>query len=153
GFPLCFRAALTGRTRLNRALGLAPTPILAAVVYLASSRGGVVTAIVAAGVFVATTARRWQAVGALLAAGLGSLIAIEVLLARTTLVNGPLDGQRAVAEGRSAAVLILGCCVLTAAALAAGERVLAGRTPAPRVGWAVIAALAVLVVTGTVLAH
>jgi hypothetical protein len=154
GVPLCLRWALVGRSALTRALALAPVPVLASVIYLASSRGGVVAAGIGVVVFLATTDRRWAACGATLAAVGGSLVAVAVLVQSPTLVNGPLGTGTAVSQGRIAALLIAGCCFLAPALLVAGERALSGRFhPTRRLGWSTVGALAVLVVAGTVLAH
>ena len=61
GIPLLLRAALVGRDARVRAIALAPIPVLAAVIYLTSSRGGVGTALLGAVVFLALTERRWRA--------------------------------------------------------------------------------------------
>jgi O-Antigen ligase len=133
--PLCLRCALTARSTVRRGLAVLPIPILIAVMYLTSSRGGFLTAFVATTVFVVATNRRWEAVGAVVAAALGSAAALAVLAPRGSLVNGPLDSSAAHSQGRVAALLLVGCCLLSAAAHVAGARLLSGRAaPSPFVG-------------------
>jgi tetratricopeptide (TPR) repeat protein len=153
-FPLCLGGALTGRNSLTRSLALVPLPALSAVIYLTSSRGGVASALVGTLLFLAATGRRWTAVGALLAAGIGSALAVAVLLDRHELVNGPVGSAAAASQGRSAAVLIAGCCLFGGFLFHAGERALAGRfRPSPVIGRALAAALALAAVGAIVLAH
>jgi O-antigen ligase len=122
GIPLLLRAALESRRELTRALALALLPALGAAVYLTSSRGGVLAALVGALAFLLLTDRRWSAAAALLAAAAGSAGAIAVLLPRDELVNGPLDSDAAASQGATAALLLVLVCVATALAF-----VLAGR--------------------------
>jgi hypothetical protein len=150
--PFCLRGALTAQTRLRRSLAIFPAPILAAVIYLTSSRGGVAAAIVAAVVFLAATNRRWEAAGALLAAGLGAGAAIAVLVPRTELVNGPLDSSTAHAQGRVAALLILVSCVVAVAAYGLGTVALAGRRPPSLLAGRIVIATGVLAIVATVFA-
>jgi hypothetical protein len=150
--PLCLRAALTGSTALRRSLGVAAVPILACVIYFTSSRGGVATGLVGTMVFLAATNRRWEVLGAVVAAGIGSALAVAVLVPRTELVNGPLGSDAAHSQGRVAAPLVLGCCLLSAAAYLVGARILSGRrSPSPLVG-RVVLALALLAFVGAVTA-
>lgn len=152
--PFCLRSALVGRDRWVRSLALLPAPVIAAVIYLTSSRGGVATAIVASFAFVAATDRRWEAVGALLAASLGAAAAVSVLLARDTLVNGPLHSDAASSQGRSAAFLLLGCCLLSAGGFAGGARLLGGRwRPTPRLDRAALAMVIAAAVVAVLALH
>jgi hypothetical protein len=154
GFPLCLRAAIVGSRRWTRALAIAATPVLASVVYLASSRGGAATALVGIVVFFVCTDRRWAALGALLALAAGSALAIVVLAERRTLVNGPLASATAVSQGRIAAVLICGCCLLAGGLLFVGERALRGRfRPRPAVGWTLVGATVAIVIAAIALSH
>jgi O-Antigen ligase len=154
GLPLCLRAAIVGDRRSTRALAIAATPVLASVVYLASSRGGAATALVGVAVFFACTDRRWAALGALLPLAAGSTLAIAVLAQRRTLVNGPLASATAVSQGRIAAVLICGCCLLAGGLLLMGERALRDRfRPRPAVGWMLVGATAAIVIVGISLSH
>jgi hypothetical protein len=154
GFPLCYRAALTGRSTFTRGLALVPLPALAAVLYLTSSRGGVAAAVLGSLAFLAVTNRRWAAVGAFFAAGLASLLAIIVLLTRDALVDGPTGSAAAIAQGRSAALLIAGCCALGGVLYVAAERMLRN-TPRPSRDFAraLVAALAFATIAAVLLAH
>jgi hypothetical protein len=128
GFPLLLRAAMLARNSLLRGLALAPLPALAAVIYLTSSRGGVATALFGTMCFVVLTTRRWSAVAAASIAVLGSIGAVAALQARHELVNEP---ARAAAEsqGRGAALLIAGSCLLAGIVWGAGTALLDGRLP------------------------
>jgi O-antigen ligase/polysaccharide polymerase Wzy-like membrane protein len=150
-FPLCLRRALAGGTPLTRSVALVPLPALVAVIYLTSSRGGVAAAAAGMLVFLVATDRRWAALGALLAAGIASALAITVLLRRDELVDGPLTSAAAVDQGRSAAVLLVGCCLLGGVLFLLGERTFGGRFRPSPVAGRVAAAVVVLVAAGAVL--
>ena len=153
GIPLLLRTSIVAKALVTRAAAVAVLPIVGCVVYLASSRGGVATGIVGAVCFVALTARRWTAVAALVAGGIGTAASVAVLLDRQQLVNGPLGSAAAHDQGRSAALLIALLCIGAGAVFAAGARFLGSRTlrlPAPR---AVTAAVGVVLVVAIVLAH
>ncbi len=113
GVPLLLRAAVAGSSPGLRGLALAPVPALAAVVYLASSRGGAATAVLGAVAFCLLERRRWAAAGAVAAASAGAAAALAVLVARPELVDGPLGSDAAGDQGRSAAVLLLFVCLAT----------------------------------------
>src|SRR3954453_3123244 len=68
GFPPLLRASLAYRQAWVRALAMASIPALSAVIYLTSSRGGALTALVAALAFVALTHERLRAAIALVVA-------------------------------------------------------------------------------------
>jgi O-antigen ligase len=114
-FPLLLRAAVARRPGWVRALALVPVPAMAAAIYLTSSRGGYATAAVGVLVFLALTDRRLSAVVATVIAGAGAVLAVEGMLARDALVNGPLGSAQASSEGESAALLMvllgLGCAL------------------------------------------
>jgi O-antigen ligase len=142
-YPVWLALALQASRWWTRILALSPFPIFAAVIYLTSSRGGVITALVGAVVFLAATTRRWTAVGAMLAAGAGSAAAIAVLLPRHRLVDGPFRAHEAAVQGHEAFLLILAISVATGVLYAFGHRVLGGFSPTPAVGRVVIAAVLV----------
>jgi O-antigen ligase len=150
--PLLLHMTLTGRTAVWRSLGVGVVPAVACVIYFTSSRGGVLTGVMGTIVFLAATNRRWEVVGAIVAAGIGSALAIAVLVPRTELVNGPVSSEVARSQGRVAALLVLGCCSLSAAAYLVGARILGGRLrPSPLVGRVVVGA-ALLALVGVVIA-
>jgi O-Antigen ligase len=149
GVPLLLRIALVARNAVVAALALTPLPIMAAAIYLTSSRGGVAAAAVATTVFLVLTEWRWRAAGALAAAGLGSAAAIGVLLTRAELVDGPLGTDLVEGQGRSAAALIALVALATGAAFWFGAWLLPGRVRLDRrIGWVVVALLVAAVVTG-----
>lgn len=152
GVPLLLRTAVTARTPTRRGLALAPVPVLAAVIYLASSRGGVATATVAMLIFLVLTERRWSAVAAMIVALGGSAAAIAVLLQRDELVDGPLGTDVVESQGRSAAVLILLACAGTALAFGVGARLLGGRFRPPVWVGRLTAAVAAVGIVGAIVA-
>jgi O-Antigen ligase len=146
--PLLLRAAVAAGSPFRRAFALSPLPALAAVVYLASSRGGVGVAFIAAAAFVVLTSHRWTVAAAVTVAGLGSAGAIAVLLARPELVDQP-ETTEAAAQGKSAAVLILLACTLTGGVYGLGGRYLPRpRRIRPVVGWVAAIAVVVLLLAG-----
>lgn len=149
GFPLLLRSAVSATTLWRRALAVAPLPVIAAVMYLASSRGGFAAAIFGSVVFVGLAARRWAAAGALAAGVLGSVAAIAVLVPRTELVNGPLSSDAAASQGRAAAALLLAACVLCAGGYAVAVRYVSRvRAPGPFVGRLATASVLVAALIG-----
>jgi hypothetical protein len=151
--PLLLFFGSHARTFVARGLALAPVPALVATIYLTSSRGGSLAAVLATVVFLALNGRRWAAAGAVFVAAAGSAGAVAVLLARSELVNHPHESAAAVGQGQSAALLIGGICLATG--LIYG--LLARFIPSPRLGRAPAAAfvgvLVALVVVGIVAAH
>ncbi len=127
GVPLLLRVALVARSSAVRGLALAPIPAIAAVIYLASSRGGVATAAVGVLAFLVLTERRWSAATAVAVALAASAAAIAILLERDALVDGPLGTELARDEGRSAAAWIGLACAAAAVVYALGCRLLGER--------------------------
>lgn len=155
GVPLLLHTAISSRNHVVRGLAIVPIPAIASVVYLASSRGGTITALVGIVVFVALTNERWSAGLALLWAGLGSFAAIAVLVSRKELVNGPFHTSLVDQQGRSAAILVALSCLLAGAAYAA-SRLLTPRLtirPNPWLGRGVVIALVVAAIAGAVASH
>ena len=154
GLPLLLRLALVLGTPLLRGLAVAPLPIIGSAIYLTSSRGGVVTALIAVGVFLALTERRWAAAAALVASCAGTAVATIVLMDRKELVNGPLGTALVERQGRTAALLIGLTCVGTGAAFGIGDRLLAGRVRiGDRLSRGVVAFLGVICAIGVVLVN
>jgi hypothetical protein len=149
GVPLLLSAAVTAARTWVRGLAVAPLPALVAVIYLASSRGGFVVAIVGAILFLATTGRRWAAAGATAVALVGSGGAIAILIPRQELVNGPLDSAAARTQGWQAAVLITLVCAASGIVYALGARH-ASRVvhPGPLAGRIASASVLVLALVG-----
>jgi hypothetical protein len=152
GVPLLLRIALVGRSSLTRGLALAPLPVIACVVYLASSRGGVVTAVVGTLAVLVLTERRWMVVVAITVSGVASAGAIAALLDRNQLVNGPLGTDAVRDQGRSAALLVALACVGAGVLYGIADRLLAGRLQlGARTGHVVVAAAAVVALVALVL--
>jgi O-antigen ligase len=154
GIPLALRVAIGGRNSVVRGIALSSLPIVACVIYLASSRGGAFTALVGAVVFFALSERRWSVGAALVVGGLGSAGAIAVLHARHQLVDGPLGTDLVERQGRTAALLILLVCALTAAAYGLGNYYLRDRVHPPRrLGQALVVSIALLLMVGLIASH
>lgn len=149
--PLLVRSAVVSSGSLQRALSLAPIPLLASAVYLTSSRGGVATAAVAIGIFVALTARRDRVLIALLCAALGSAVAIAVLLDRHELVNDPASAATE-EQGLSAALLLCATAALTGGLYAAVCRWGPSELRLSRLGGRIVAAGTVVLIAAVVVA-
>ena len=154
GGPLLLRVATAERSVIARSLAVAPFPLLAAVVFLTSSRGGVITALTGAVVFVVLTERRWSAIGSLTVAAAGAAAAIAVLLDRDELVDGPLGTDLARSQGREAALLLVLACAATALVHWSASRVIGRRfRPNPWVGRVVVAVLGIALLAGALASH
>jgi O-antigen ligase/polysaccharide polymerase Wzy-like membrane protein len=145
-FPLLLGCATERRRPAVGALAVAPIPVLVAVIYLASSRGGAATAIVGTVIFVALSPHRLAALAAAVCAGAGSAAVIAILGARPELVDGPLNSAAAASQGSSAARLIALVFLVTGLAYGLGSK-LAPRlrielSPALRRGLAIAVVLA-----------
>lgn len=150
-FPLLLRVAVAGRSAGVRSLALAPLPALAAGIYLASSRGGAATAIVAVLAF-AVLGRSWTAAAAAGLAAVGSALGIAAIHVWPGVVDPTRTDPVSGAEGTGSALLLALVCVGTGAAWGlASER---ARTFAPgrAAGRAIVAALATVAVAAVVLA-
>jgi hypothetical protein len=153
-YPLLLSIMVSRRSRVASALAALPLPVLAAVMYLTSSRGAFVAAAVAVVAFVLLTPKRWPVLVALVVAGGAGAVAVAVLVRKTALVNGDVDTAAGVHQGHHAALWIGIACVVTA--LVWALLVEAGRklpSPSRRVGQATAVAIVVLVVAAIVLAH
>ena len=113
-YPLLLAIMTSRRSRVASALAALPLPVLAAVMYLASSRGAFVAAAVGAIVFLLLTPRRWPALVALVVAGIAGAVAVAALVHKTELVNGDMKNPLAVQQGHHAALLIAIACLVTA---------------------------------------
>jgi len=110
--PLLLRLVIAGDRPLVGAIALLPFPVIGAVVYLTSSRGGVATAVVGVLALLAL-APYTRTVEAVVIALIGSAAGVAFVATRSTLVNDP--GPQAAGQGHIAFALVLGSCVLTAA--------------------------------------
>jgi hypothetical protein len=150
-FPLLLRAALEARSALGRALAMGCTPALCGALYLTSSRGGIATAALGTLVFVALCRDRLRALVAVAILGAGAAAAVAVLAARPDLADGNLQAHGVASQGRSAAALLAGICLLAGVAhhLLSRASISAPRIRIPR---AVLAGAGLLVVAAAVLA-
>lgn len=159
GLPLLLRVAISSKTALVRGLAVVPIPAIACVIYLAPSRGGAVTAFVGVVAFLALTEKRWVAAAALFWGVAGSVAAIATLVARNTLVNGPLGTDVFERQGRSAAALVSLSCLLAGLAYVA-SREAASRLlrkydfrPTPWLGRGTVAVVVALFAVGVIASH
>ncbi len=153
-YPLLLAIMTSRRSRVASAVAAFPLPILAAVMYLTSSRGAFVAAGVALLVFIVLTPRRWPALAALVVAGVAGAVAVAAVVHKTALVNAKMGTALGVHQGHRAALLIGIACVVTAlvwAGLAELGRRLA--TPPRAVGVALAVAFGVLAVVALVVLH
>jgi hypothetical protein len=130
-FPLLLRIAVTSPRPLSRGGTVGVLPALAAVIYLASSRGGFVVAAVGCVAFVVLVDRRWTAGGAVAAGVAGAAASIAVLVAHPNIVNRP-SSDVAAGEGWTTFLLIALACTGTGVVYALGHRLLADRLIAGR---------------------
>jgi O-Antigen ligase len=153
-YPLLLSIMAARRSRLAGALAAFPLPILAAVMYLTSSRGAFAAAAVGIVAFLSLTPRRWPALAAVAVAAAAGVVAVAVLVPKKSLVNGDVDTAVGVQQGHHAAFGIGIACVVTALVWAGlvelGKRL---PTPSRRVGQATAAVLAVIVVVAIVASH
>lgn len=153
-YPLLLSVMASRRSRLASALAAFPLPILAAVMYLTSSRGAFVAAAVGVVAFVLLSTRRWAALASVAMAGAAGAVAVAVLQPKTALVNGDVNTPLGVHQGHQAALWIGIACVFTALVWA-GLTELGTRLPSPsrRVGQATAVVLVALVIAAIVTAH
>jgi len=143
GVPLLVRGAVSWRSLPMRGLALAPVPAMAAVIYLCSSRGGVIALLVGAMALVVLSADRWPVVAALATAWAGSAAAIYSFHVRPDLVNGPLGTEAVLDQGRTMAIIVAGICAATGALFALASWLIRGRIRIPRALGVAAAVLAV----------
>ena len=148
GVPLLLRAAVVARSPLWRAAAVAPLPMIAGVIYLTSSRGGVAVA-VAGGAAFAVLLGRVRAILALAIGAVGSVLSVAILDARPTLVDGPFASAAAKDAGLEAALLIAGICLACALLYALISLRVALRPALPKLVWPL---LAVVVIAGVIAA-
>jgi hypothetical protein len=153
-YPLLLALMTSRRSRVASALAALPLPILAADMYLTSSRGAFVAAAVGIVAFVVLTPRRWGALAALIVAGLAGVVAVATLVPKKALVNGQMDTALGVHQGHDAALWIGIACVVTVLvwfALAELGRRLA--TPPRVVGVAIVVAVVGLALVAIAASH
>ena len=153
-YPLLLSLMASRRSRVVSALAAAPLPVLAADMYLTSSRGAFVAAAVAILAFIVLTPRRWPALAAIVLAGAAGAVAVAVLVPKKALVNGDLKTALGVHQGHHAALWIAFACVVSAL-LWAGVAELGTRIPTPPrvVGQGLAIAVAILVLAAIIASH
>ncbi len=153
-YPLLLAIMTSRRSRVAGALAALPLPILAADMYLASSRGAFVAAAVGVLAYFLLSPRRWPALAAIVVAGGAGAVAVAVLVHKTALVNGEVNTSLGVHQGHRAALLIGIACVVTALVWL-GLAELGRRLPTPPrvVGIAVAVAIVGVAIVAIVAAH
>ena len=148
-YPLLLSIMVSRRSRPASALAALPLPILGAVMYLTSSRGAFVAAVVAVLAYLLLAPSRWPALVAAALAGCAGAVAVATLVHQTELLSGAMTDPVAVHQGHRAALVIGITCIVTALVWL-GLAELGRRLPAPAraAGWAVTG----LIVLGAVLA-
>lgn len=131
GLPILLAVSVGARSVLARAAAVAVVPPLAVVIYLTSSRGGSIAAVIGVLLWLGLTSRRWAATATLLVALAGSAVAVAVIRARPELVNGGA-GDLVESQGRSAAALLVVISLAVGLTTAVGSLLLAGRSCPPR---------------------
>ena len=124
--PFLLRAASARRPSGMRALAVAPLPGIAAVIYLASSRGGVATAAIGALVFVAGGRNRWWSAAALAVGVAGGAAVVATLSNLEDFVNNPASslGRE---QSTGALVAVISTCAAAGIGYAALILLLRGR--------------------------
>jgi O-Antigen ligase len=153
-YPLLLALMTSRRSRAASALAALPLPILAAVMYLTSSRGAFVAAAVGVIAFLLLTPRRWGALAALVVAGAAGAVAVAALVHKNALVNGQVNTALGVHQGHRAALLIGVACVVTALAWL-GLAELGRRVPTPPrvVGVSIAVVVVGLAIVAVVASH
>jgi len=152
-YPLLLSMMASRRSRLASALAALPLPILAAVMYLTSSRGAFVAGGVAILAFVLLTPRRWPALAAVVVAAAAGAVSVATLVHKNDLVDGRTTAL-GVHQGHQAA-LVIGIACLASALVWLGLAELGRRLPSPprAVGVAVAVGVAILLIAAIVAAH
>jgi O-Antigen ligase len=153
-YPLLLAIMTSRRSRVAGALAALPLPILAADMYLTSSRGAFVAATVAVLAFVLLTPQRWAALAAVVVAGAAGAVAVAGIVHKKALVDGDMSTALGVHQGHRAALIIGVACIVTALVWA-GLVELGKRCPTPPrvIGIAVAVAIAGVAVVAIVASH
>lgn len=153
-FPLLLSIMASRRSRIASALAALPLPVIAADMYLTSSRGAFAAAGVAIVAFLVLAANRWTALSATVAAAIAGVAAVYVIRPRHALVSGQMATPLGDHQGHVVALVVLVTGVVIALAwLGAAELGRRLPTPPSLVGWATAAVLVVATVAGIVASH
>lgn len=153
-YPLLLATMASRRHPLARAAAALPLPVLAADMYLTSSRGAFVAAAVAVAAYLVLSPQRWTALAATIVAGIAGAVAVAFIVPRKALVNGEMTTALGVHQGHQTAV-----AVAVIAVAIAGLWFLVGLArrwvPAvpPLVGWLTAGLIVALVAAAIVSAH
>jgi O-antigen ligase/polysaccharide polymerase Wzy-like membrane protein len=152
-YPLVLAIMSSRRSRAASALAAFVLPLLAAVMYLTSSRGAFVAAAVAVVAYLLLSPNRWGGLAATVVAGIAGAISVAVLHSRTELLNGT-DTPLGIDQGHRAALWIGIACVVTGIVwpllAELGRRI---PDPPPAVGRATVGLIVVIAIVGIVAAH
>ena len=88
GTPLLLATATGARSRALRCGAAGIVPLLAAVVYMTSSRGAVAATVTGVAVFVLLTPHRWRALAAVLLTGVAAAIAVAIVERHPSFADG-----------------------------------------------------------------
>jgi hypothetical protein len=153
-FPLLLSIMTSRRSRVASALAALPLPVIAADMYLTSSRGAFAAAAVAIVAFLVLAANRWTALSATVVLGISAAVTVDFLHVRRALVSGQMATPLGDHQGHVAAAVVLVIAVVGAAVwLGAGELGRRLPTPPTLVGWATAAVLVLATLAGIVASH
>jgi hypothetical protein len=129
--PLLLRVAVESRSSLLRGAAVVPLPLIAVVLFLASSRGAMAVAVMAVVGFVAFAKERWRAVSAIAFGVAASTLVVHLVQRHPLLTAGPFTSPAAVSEVRRLMVELVVFGLLGGVAHAAVSRLLT-RVQVPR---------------------
>ncbi len=152
--PLLLSIMVSRRSRVASALAALPLPVIAADMYLTSSRGAFAAAAVAIVLYLVLTSNRWTALAATALTGVAFVLAVFFIHSRRALIEGQMSTALGDHQGHVAALAVF-LIAVGGALVWLGIAELGRRLPAPRavVGWATAGVLVVAVLVGIVLAH
>jgi hypothetical protein len=152
-FPLLLRVAVADERMILRGLALAPLPMVATIIYLASSRTGAVAAFVGIVAFAAMAPDRWTAAFAALTAVVVSAAAILFVAQQHAFVNGPIESDAASTQGLRVAVAVCLLGVLAACVYGlASERIMQTQFSS-RLGRVLVGALGAALAVAVLASH
>jgi hypothetical protein len=143
GVPLLLHRAAAAGPPFARAAAVAALPPLAGALFLTSSRGGVLVAVLGAALFVALApgGRRLAAVVAVAAGALGAAAAVAVLRSSPGVVDGLYGSPAAERDGPLLLAAVVAVSLAAAAVHLAASALLPARLHLPRAAWAGLGAV------------
>ncbi|HLX31771.1 MAG TPA: O-antigen ligase family protein [Gaiellaceae bacterium] len=152
--PLLLATMVARRSRVMRALAALPVPLIAADMYLTSSRGAFIAAAVAVVAYLFLAPRRWLALGAAVVACGSAALTVELIHAKRALVDGQMTTATGIHQGHVVALVVVLVAIGTAVVWTAiGELGPFLPTPPRSVGWATAGLLVLAAIAATVLSH